>query len=96
MTKQHKDSIPQDVSREELARFWDTHSIADYWDELKPVEMKFAKNLSEGITIRFDPKTLQTLREQADRKGIGATTLIRMWILEHLNRSEQKQTHSNT
>jgi len=79
-----KEPIPEFKSRQEEAEFWDTHDLADYWDEFKPVKVRFARNLSEGITIRFDPETLAKLREQARKKGMGPTTLARMWILEHL------------
>lgn len=79
-----KSRIPDFKNRQEMAEWWDTHDAGDYWDELKTVKVKFAKNLSEGITIRFDPKTLNKLREQANKKGLGPTTLARMWILEHL------------
>lgn len=83
--KKKKDPIPgKEASRDEVAEFWDTHSAADYWDELKPVQVHVAKNLSEGITIRFDEKTLSKLRKKAEKKGIGPTTLARMWILDRL------------
>ena len=77
--------IPEFASIEEEAAFWDTHSTADYESEFKPVRVRFAKNLSQGITIRLDPETLEKVRVQAHEKGIGATTLIRMWVLEHVN-----------
>ena len=76
--------IPEFASIEEEAEFWDTHSTAEYEDEFRPVKVRFAKNLSEGITIRLDPETLLKVRSLAHEKGIGPTTLIRMWILEHL------------
>ena len=82
--QQKKSRVPGFASREEEAAFWETHSLADYWDEFKPVRVRVAKNLSEGITIRLDPETLRTLRSLAHENGIGPTTLIRMWILEHL------------
>jgi predicted DNA binding CopG/RHH family protein len=82
--KQKKEPIPAFRSIEEEAHFWDTHSLADYWDEFKPARVRFAKNLSKGLTIRLDPQTLQALRERAKEKGIGPTTLARMWILERL------------
>lgn len=81
---QRKERIPEFSSREEEAEFWDTHSLADYWDEFKPVRVSVAKNLSEGITIRLDPETLQKVRVLAKEKGIGPTVLIRMWIMERL------------
>jgi hypothetical protein len=54
------------------------------------VEAKFAKNLSHGLTIRLDPETLAKVRALARKKGIGPTTLIRMWILEDLERLEHQ------
>jgi len=59
--------------------------LADYQDEFKMVKATFAKNLSQGLTIRLDPKTLQQLRSEAHRQGVGPTTLPRMRILEHLS-----------
>ena len=76
--------IPQFGTHEEEAAWWDTHDITDYLDELKPVRVRFAKNLSEGLTVRLDSETMQELRERAKRQGIGPTTLIRMWVMERL------------
>ncbi len=83
MTK-NKSRIPKFKNRQEEAKFFDMHDMADYQDEFKTVRARFAKNLSEGITIRLDPETLSDLRSRAHEKGIGPTTLARMWVLEHL------------
>ncbi len=91
MNNSTKDPIPgKNVSRKKLAEFWDTHSFADYLDELKPVKVKFAKNLSSGITIRFDEPTLHKIRQTAHAKGVGPTTLARMWIIEKLQESSKQ------
>jgi hypothetical protein len=82
-----KEPIPEFKSRQEEAEFWDTHDLADYWDEWKPVSVRFAENLSDGITVRFDPETSRTLREEARKQGVGPTTLVQMWVLEHLRGS---------
>jgi predicted DNA binding CopG/RHH family protein len=87
-----KSRIPEFKSIEEEAEFWDTHSFADYWDEFKPVKVRFAKKLSDIITIRLDTKTLDELRERADEQGIGATTLARMWILRQLQEEKDGQS----
>lgn len=83
MTQKQK-SIPEFKNREEEARWFETNDMADYQHEFKTVKAKFAKNLSEGITIRFDEPTLTKIRKIAHEKGLGPTTLARMWILEHL------------
>ncbi len=42
MDENKKDSIPDEfASLEEAGEFWDTHSAADYMDELEEVEMEF-------------------------------------------------------
>ncbi len=80
-----KSRIPAFTSYAEESKFWDTHDTTDFEDEFKPVKVRFAKNLSEGITIRFDPKTLGELRANAQAMGVGPTTLARMWIVERLH-----------
>jgi len=39
MTKAKKKQLPYFKTREEAAHFWDTHSSADYWDQLEEVEL---------------------------------------------------------
>jgi len=91
-TRNNESRIPRFANREEEATFWDSHDVSDYWDELKPVQLKVSKNLSKGITIRLDEETLEILRQQAHRKGIGPTTLARMWILERLQGNSSPHT----
>jgi CopG antitoxin of type II toxin-antitoxin system len=83
-TSPTSEHIPEFASIEEEARFWDTHSTADYEAEFMPVRVCFAKRLSSGVTICLYPDTLKQLRTMAQEKGIGPTTLIRMWVLERL------------
>lgn len=83
MTQKGK-TIPKFKNREEEAKFFDTHDMADYQHEFKTVKVKFAKNLSEGITVRFNKTTIEKLREIAHEKGVGPTTLARMWIMDQL------------
>ncbi len=79
--------IPEFKSVQEEAEFWDTHDFTDYREGFKPTRVRFAKRLSEGVTIRLDPETLRRLRAEAHERGIGPTTLVRMWILERLRQS---------
>lgn len=82
--------IPEFASREEEAAFWDTHDVTDYLGELAPAEVRFGKNLSKGTTVRFDPETSARLRAIAEERGIGPTTLIRMWVLERLKETPRR------
>jgi len=91
MSKAVKQRVPEFPSVEEEAEFWDTHDTTDYELEWESVKVRFAKNLSQGITIRFSPSTLAQLRQTAHHRGVGPTTLARMWVLERLRRE-----HSST
>ena len=50
ITRPSKSRIPEFANREEEAAFWDSHDITDYLGELQPVEVRFARNLSQDIT----------------------------------------------
>lgn len=73
-------------SLEEEANFWDSHDAVEVFG--KDIKVGFHRaNKTHTITIRFEPKKLQSLREKADKMGVGPTTLARMWIMEKLNQS---------
>jgi hypothetical protein len=86
MTKKKvKNTIPKFRSRKEEVDFWDKHSFADYVDESKPVLVKRNQQLEQILSVRFDGDTVNQLEVEADKKGIGATTLVRMWVKERLS-----------
>ena len=90
--KKEESPISTFATYEEEAAFWDTHDLADYWDEFKLVKVRFAKklsHLSETLNIRLDPEDVVKLRQEAHKKGIGPTTLVRMWVREHLHGNKQ-------
>lgn len=92
--RKQKEPIPEFKTYEEEAAFWDTHDLSDYWDEFRPVKVRFAKHLSEGITIRLDPETLAKLRARAKEAGVRPSTLIRLWVLERLGEHAGKPVAS--
>ena len=83
---QPKSRIPTFRSIEEEAEFWDTHSSAEFEDELEEVaDVMFVKaGPKKAMTVRLDEKSLAALTQQARAKGISPSTLVRMWILERL------------
>jgi predicted HicB family RNase H-like nuclease len=84
-SRKHKNRIPEFKSIEEEAAFWDTHSFADYWDELEPVTLRARKNLTHTMNVRIDPEDIAKLQKEAEKKGVGSSTLARMWIKERLH-----------
>ena len=45
---------------------------------------------SINLTIRFNEHQLEELRTLAGEKGMGVTTLARMWLMERLKEEKQK------
>ncbi len=76
--------IPRFKSREEEAEFWDTHSPLEYgeWEE---VRLKVARPLIHTLAVRMDARTIDRLAAVGRKKGIGPSTLARMWLLERLD-----------
>ena len=75
---------------EEEAQFWDTHSVVEAVDNGTLVGFHQAKK-TDSLTIRFEPDDIQRIREEAFQRGLGPTTLARMWILEHLRQQRDQQ-----
>jgi hypothetical protein len=44
----------------------------------------------QQITIRLDPEMIVDARAIAARKGIGHHTLLRMWVMEGINRAYEE------
>ena len=48
-------------------------------------------NQSINLTIRFNEQALEELRKLASTKGLGVTTLVRMWVLERLEQERFRE-----
>ena len=85
--------IPKFASEQEAAEFWDTHSPLDYPEDFEEAQVSFTRPLiKRGLTIKLDEATIQELRAIAHKRGIGPSTLARMWILEHLREREEHRS----
>ena len=77
--------IPHTDSIAELARFWDTHDLTDFADELEEVpEPVFERLAEETVTIRLPTAEVEAVKRLAKAKGMGHTTLIQEWVREKL------------
>src|SRR5215210_5703961 len=84
-TEMEASNLPTFKDEAEAAAFWDTHSPLDYPTDFTEAAVTFDRPLiKRGLTIKLSEETIAQLRELAQDKGIGPTTLARMWILEHL------------
>lgn len=49
----------------------------------RPEHLNFKKE--QVLTLRLDETTAQELKEVAHKKGLGVSTLVRMWVRERLS-----------
>lgn len=84
--KKKVSKIPKFKSYEEEARFWDTHSLADYWDEFEDVDIIFdlQKPKEETLVLRLQKSVKDKLDKAARNKGLSVSSLARMWLMERL------------
>ncbi|MFV1917417.1 MAG: CopG family antitoxin [Patescibacteria group bacterium] len=84
--KKKKSKIPEFKSVKEEAKFWDTHSFADYWDELEDVDIVWEvdKPRDETLVLRVQKNFKENLKRAARKKGLNVSTLARMWLMEKL------------
>jgi hypothetical protein len=82
-----KDVLPDDFQTvEELSDFWDTHSSADYEDDMEPVEAQIDLSSSK-VYCPVAKDLLRQVRQQARQQGVSTETLINLWLQEKLRAS---------
>ena len=79
-------SISKARSLEEIAEFWDTHSLADYWDQTHEVEFEVTAKRRHRVTL--DPDVYAQLETQAQARGILPETLVNLWLAERLQEAK--------
>ena len=77
-----KSSISKAKTIEEMAEFWDTHSLDDYWDETHEVEFEIRAEQRRRVTL--DPDIYAKLETQARTRGVLPETLVNLWLAERL------------
>lgn len=80
-------SISQAATIEEIAEFWETHSLADYWEQTHEVEFEVRARRRRRVTL--DPDVYAGLERHARERGILPETLVNLWLLERLQESGQ-------
>lgn len=85
--------IPDFQSREDEAEFWDSHDLSDYWDEFRPTTVRVSPNLvsEHRLTVSLESGEREALDRLARERGMGPSTLARLWITERLRTERAKQ-----
>ena len=68
---------PSDVDLENAVR------VKDFLP--RPKDLVFRKE--RVVTVRLDDSTVSELKKVADQKGLGVSSLVRMWVRERLTKA---------
>jgi hypothetical protein len=80
---ENRSSISKASSYAEIGEYWDTHDLADYWDQTH--EVHFDVNLESSVTYFAVEKMLaEKLRAAAKHRGVSPETLLNVWVQEHV------------
>ena len=84
--KENKDEQFTNISKaktlKEIADFWDTHSLADHWDETH--EVAFEVRMQRKRRVTLTPEIYEKIERHAREQGILPETLVNLWLAEHL------------
>ena len=75
-------SISKAQTLEEIAEFWDTHSLADYWEQTHEVEIEVRAERRRRVTL--DPDLYSRVEAAARVRGVLPETLVNLWIAERV------------
>ena len=67
---------------EELAEFWDNHSLAEHWDQTEEVDIHVRAKQRRRVTLA--PELFERLEQQARIRGLNPETLVNLWLAERL------------
>ncbi|MFW6373070.1 MAG: CopG family antitoxin [Thermodesulfobacteriota bacterium] len=92
--KNRKTTISNADSLEDIGKFWDHHSLADYWDQTEATTFDIGATRRRRITL--EPELYEKIKYASQRKGIFPETLIHLWLSEKLNAPENALGKSDT
>ena len=88
--KENKDEQVTSISKaqtlEEIADFWDTHSLADHWDETH--EVAFEVRMQQRCRVTLTPEIYEKIERYAREQGVLPETLVNLWLAERLQANE--------
>jgi hypothetical protein len=76
-------------SIEGIGDFWDTHSLADHWDDTRDASFTVRATRRRRVTI--DPEAYGQIETLARQRGISPETLVNLWVVEHLKKRQKAE-----
>ncbi len=69
-------------TEEEIADFWDTHSLDEHWEQTR--EAAFTLRAQRRRRITLDPEVYDRIEAQARARGLMSETLANLWLKDRI------------
>ncbi len=81
--RKYRGSISKGKSYKEIGEFWDTHDLAEFWNQTR--KTSFEVDIESEVTYcSLDKKLAEKVQTIAQKQGVSADTLINLWVQEKL------------
>jgi hypothetical protein len=80
--------IPVFKSYDEIANFWETHSLSDYWDQTEPAEFEISTPLHRRYLVPVDRDILSRAQQIAHTRGLSTESLVNLLLEQRLREIE--------
>ena len=77
-------SISKASTLEEMAEFWDTHSLADFDDQTHEVEMTFDPSARRSV-VGIETELMAEIRRIAKERQVSTQTLVNVWLRQRVD-----------
>jgi hypothetical protein len=75
-------------SYEEMAEFWDTHDLGDYWEQTEPAEFEISPQARRRYLVSVDRNILLRIQQLARKRGLTTESLVNLFLEQHLHEIE--------
>jgi hypothetical protein len=87
-----ENKLPEEFkSIDEIRKFWDTNSSAEYWDEMEDVDLQLSPALQAKLELKklyrlleFSAEQIEAIETRAKIENTNTKQLISQWVLEHV------------
>ncbi len=78
--------IPEFKTEKEERKFWESHSSADYWDDMEKCNDTFKRSKLKSIPLKIDPGLLEKIKVVAHKRGLSYNALMRYLLSKGVER----------
>lgn len=79
--------LPKITNEEEWAEFVDTHDMAEYWDDMIPVnpkEFRIVRRRKTLVGLEIPTRTMEKVRQLAKQRKKAPEKMLQQWVTQRL------------